>query len=192
MRPLRLRDGGGLRGPDVKARKRLYQPERAPIRPPIASDWRSKTHAYVSSSETAVPPVDPLAVPFEVELGAGVALDTAGALDTAVADASGVSVAAGADAVPAPGEGVAPGVTLGAGVDVSMAVDASVADALATWLADATGDGVARPAASVSFTPLTPIARTNVIEERRAAITPASQVALGAKKPAIIGVISGG
>lgn len=45
----------GLPGPEVKARNRLYQPERAPIPAPIVSDCRIMKKALVIRSEDEVP-----------------------------------------------------------------------------------------------------------------------------------------
>jgi hypothetical protein len=120
---------------------------------PIAIDWKSRSTAEPISSENAFPPVVPLVVPFEVELGAG---------DGDAADPLGAAVA--------PGDGI----------DVATAADERVADAFATWVAVAAGEGEVRPA-FVNFSPLTAMATMSAIVATKLAIRPASQVARGAR-----------
>jgi hypothetical protein len=157
------REGGLFRGTDVYDRKRLYQPEAAPIPAPKRRVGSSPPTIRLTTSE---------APPFE--------------LDPDPEPAEGVGLA---------GAGLAEGVPLDAGAELggvdARTVRAGVGDAAATELACA--EGLADADGSRVFS-LTDVIRTTAritATETSDARRPASQVDLGARKPASIGGRSG-
>jgi hypothetical protein len=152
----------GFLGPEVIARKRLYHPDAAPITAPNTSDWAYKKKADEITSEVVVPWVVPLV--FPVGLGDG---------DPATAD----------DAAE----------PLGAMVSVAETLDLADADAAATEPEAVLGVGEERAIEpeTVNLSVVTESTIRSAVVATNAAMTPASQEAFGARKPAVIGGISG-
>jgi hypothetical protein len=139
----------------------LYQPDRAPIKKPNATDSGSKTSVAVSG----------FVVPFE--FASEVELDPDGlALG---ADGLGLTELVGASVKDA------------RAIDPGLAD--SVATEVAGVLGDALAPAI--PPAASSLAPVNANTVTTVMVAMKDAIAPASQVARGARKPASIGGTSG-
>ena len=152
-------------------RKRLYQPESAPIKAPNPSDWmRSITARFSTSPKVALRGVPVLPVPPAAPGAVEPAADA-----EAEAEAAGVAdAAAGAEAE-------------------ALATRADWLGATLATAPDAAGDGEAKssPVVLENVPEFNVTTTTSDIVAINAAIAPASHVARGAKKPAIIGGRSG-
>lgn len=154
----------GFLGPEVIDRKRLYHPDAAPINAPNASDWAYQKKAKETTSEVVVPWVVPVVLPAGLGDGEPATVDAFDAAEP-----------------------------LGATVSVAETLDRGEADAAAIGLEEAPGVGEERAIApeSVTWSVVTVITIRKMVVATNAARTPASQEAFGARKPAVIGGISG-
>ena len=137
----------------------MYHPDSAPMSAPNASDVESSWIAVASRSEAVAPPVEPDPEPAALGLAAGEEL------------------------------GLAAGEPDEADVALATAIWEGAAVTVATALEGVEGvsEAVGIPPVDVNLSEVTPSTKTSVIDARKAAMTPASQVDLGARKPAIIG-----